>query len=512
MAHSRNDSKNNGKLSETTFETNEELSKSRASNLRSNEECNSKNEARNEPSNQGTYSKRVAVGAASTDTVDDLPTPGVVQILLVDDNVQDAHVALAEPTWSPQQRNCMYCFLGWGMLSVLAALTPGLVVGMRNQSDEPIVQPTFPPYVDEDSDHDSADAVAAPTSALSENWNGPDLPNSDTPDLPTTDILKLHRLQLVKDHNSYELAGPNEIGKRLEVTPVIELDVWADGEGDWKVSHVIPLPSDPLLSEYFQAIKDWRDDNPNHDLMWINIDFKTDWLAGSGKGDFESLIRDYFDERVLFRPKDLKGSYSDARTAAGNGAWPTASSLKDRVIFVITGGPPLRHNQHMSIYVKEEIMDNNYEGAAFVAPDTDDYDDVNYPSGDLDGTNTEKMHVVMFNGKWENRAKINTASVYNQNLLMWFWNVPTDKTNFASAVDIYQGSIIGSTSEPEDIQVITGKTLTGQRGRDMGVFLEMCYEDDNGWQGHGDTFNLGVGVYDNKGSYDSSGNPLTGLE
>jgi hypothetical protein len=36
------------------------------------------------------------------------------------------------------------------------------------------------------------------------------------------------------------------------------------------------------------------------------------------------------------------------------------------------------------------------------------------------------------------------------------------------------------------------------------------YEDDNGWQqGHGSTFNLGVGLCDNKGNCGSSGDPLT---
>ena len=67
-----------------------------------------------------------------------------------------------------------------------------------------------------------------------------------------------------------------------------------------------------------------------------HIDFKTDWrLAGSGKGEFESHIRDYVDEHVLHRPKDLKGSQSDDRTAVGDGAWPTASSLKNRVLIFV---------------------------------------------------------------------------------------------------------------------------------------------------------------------------------
>ena len=86
----------------------------------------------------------------------------------------------------------------------------------------------------------------------------------------------------------------------------------------------------------------------------------------------------------------------------------------------------------MSSYVKEEITDN-FEGAAFVALDVDDYDDVHCPSRDLDGTNEENMpHVVMFNGKWEDRAKINALSVHNHNLLMSSWDVPTDTTDFAS--------------------------------------------------------------------------------
>lgn len=144
-----------------------------------------------------------------------------------------------------------------------------------------------------------------------------------------------------------------------------------------------------------------------------------------------------------------------------------------------------------------------------MCPDVDDIDDTDYPSGDLDGINNEKQHVVMFNAKWENRAKINYSSVNSQNLLLWFWNVPADSTNFASAVDLYDGSIIGSKERPEDIQLNAGKSLTGQRGRDMGSLIVTFYEDDNGWTGRGDTFNLGVGKYDNKGHYSSGGNPLT---
>ena len=313
------------------------------------------------------------------------------------------------------------------------------------------------------------------------------------------DGLKIDRVQLVKDHNSYDRAKPADIANRLEVANVLELDVWAKGGGDWWVSHNVPFAGiTKTLSGYLSSLKTWHDQNPKHDVLWLNIDFKTDWLAGSGKGEFEKLIRRYFPNNVLYRPKDLKGSEPNCRAAATKGKWPEFGSLKGRVIVVLTGGALWRHNQHLSSYVKAEVMgDGNYEATSFVAPDVDDWDDtLPGDDGDLDAINKEKMHVVMFNAKWGNRAKVNTSSVASQKLILWFWDVPEDDTNYGAAVQIYKASVIGTVNRPENIRL---KPNTGQRGRNVGYAVVTFYEDDNGWEGHGDTMNLGLGKYSYKG-------------
>jgi Phosphoinositide phospholipase C, Ca2+-dependent len=313
------------------------------------------------------------------------------------------------------------------------------------------------------------------------------------------DDLTIDCVQLVKDHNSYERAMPEYIANRLEVANVLELDVWAKGCGDWWVCHGLPCAGiTKTLSDYLSSLKTWHDDNPNHDVLWINIDFKDDWLAGSGKGEFETLIREYFSNDVLYRPKDLKSSKDDCRTAAADGDWPTFGSLNGRVIVVLTGGPLGRHNQHLSSYVKAKVMnDGDYDATSFVAPDVDDWDDtLPGDAGDLDGINKEKMHVVMFNAKWGNRARVDTGSVALQKLILWFWDVPEDDTNYGAAVQVYKASVIGTANRPEDIHLTPD---TGQRGRNVGYYVATFYEDDNGWEGHGDTMNLGIGKYSYKG-------------
>jgi len=327
-------------------------------------------------------------------------------------------------------------------------------------------------------------------------------PRTRSLSLPVSSSLRLNEVQLVKDHNSYEFCDtPSDIVSRIAKSHVIELDCWAAGSGDWAISHSIPdLVNGQKLSQYFSAIKSWHDDNPAHDLLIVNTDFKTDWLAGSGRGEYDAIIHTYFDDAILFRPKDLKGSDADCRTGAKNGNWPKWEDLKGKLMFVMTGGPWPRHNQHMSAYVKQRIIEGDYEAKAFVAPDIDDPDDIwESASGDLDGINNEKEHVVCFNAKWDNRNKFDSQSIVQQNLLLLFWDVPSDRTNFGAAVQHYSGSIIGSTKKPEDIEL---DPRIGARGRDVGVYIVTFYEDDNGWEGHGDVMTLGLGKYDNKGHYD----------
>lgn len=309
--------------------------------------------------------------------------------------------------------------------------------------------------------------------------------------------LRINCLQLVKDHNSYEQANPENITDRLKAANVLELDVWGLG-GIWAVTHSAPSKAKPL-SAYLFALKNWHDKHPKHDLLWLNIDFKTAWIPGNGPEEFDAFIRKYFADDVLYRPNDLKGSKTDCRTAAAANEWPTFGSLKGRVIIVLTGGCFAGwHNQHLSSYVKKVIMgDGGYSATSFVAPDVDDSDDIRPGNnGDLDGINKEKMHVVMFNAKWANRAKINTDSIAKQNLILCFWDVPVDDANYSAAVQTYKASIIGTATRPEDI---VPRSVIGERGRNMGRNIVTFYDEDNGWKGHGHTMNLGPGIYSYKG-------------
>jgi len=182
----------------------------------------------------------------------------------------------------------------------------------------------------------------------------------------------------------------------------------------------------------------------------INLDFKKlDVINLSGVESIDEKIHEFFNNSELFRPKDLKGTKENCREAANAGNWPVFSSLAGKIMFVITGGsvnPLIIKNSFQATYVKEMIINNNYEGVAFVAPYIDDKDDINAPSqsGDLDGINNEKEHVVMFNANWNNRGKFDTNSIKSQNLLLWFWGVPTDDHSFKAAVQKYKSSVIGN--------------------------------------------------------------------
>ena len=271
--------------------------------------------------------------------------------------------------------------------------------------------------------------------------------------------LPLNEISFIKDHNSYDQGG--KLVDRLNYTNVLELDLYPKkGGGDWHVKHW-PTSKNKnncgsgygTFKRCLSALHAWHLRNPGHPLIIINVDFKTNWLPGNNNGNFEKTIHRFFSNREIFRPKDLKGTHRDLRHAALRG-WPKWNSLKDKFMFIITGGLPKFFNAHQSQYLKGQIMgDAKYRGVAFVCPIANDPDDVIFlyysknrkaveKHGDLDQINKEKRHIACVSAKWKDRKKFDTVYVRNSGLIMHFWDVPASKKAFQEASKSYRASII----------------------------------------------------------------------
>jgi len=319
--------------------------------------------------------------------------------------------------------------------------------------------------------------------------------------------LTLDRAQFIKDHNSYErIDEAAEIVNRLAFAEMIELDVEPQSaNGTWPVRHSKLDFGSQDLSVYLEAIAAWHTANPTHDVKFINLDLKANLSNKASSKALDALITSYFPENdtlsnsQIFKPSHLLGSQPDLRAAASNSGWPTLSSLNGKFVFVITGGQLLRHNQTQCGYME----DRGHDAVCFLAPDVEEKDETAAGQA-IDGFSCDQSKdLVIFNAKYGNRHDLGTSQIYNDHLLIMFWDVPYDEKNSSialAAIDdltqAFEASFIG-VDYPENVGYPSNETASGQRGRDLDIDWVVCYEDDDCG---GDAIRFTYGEYDNKGS------------
>jgi hypothetical protein len=208
-----------------------------------------------------------------------------------------------------------------------------------------------------------------------------------TPAISRSDNTPLNMFYSFGVHNAYEHMETSVYAILKDVSPQIEFDirdadVLGDVKGDWRVAHDTSTsgrrancsrdldPSAPAanLSHCLQAVQRFHDDFPDHDLISIWIELKSpveSWSTKADKtaDDLDILIGKTFSNSDLYRPADLKGTYSTARHAAQAGRWATLGSLKGKIMITLFS-PFDNDNSQLDDYATAR----GASAKAFVAP------------------------------------------------------------------------------------------------------------------------------------------------
>ena len=283
------------------------------------------------------------------------------------------------------------------------------------------------------------------------------------------ECVKLNHLYRKASHNSYSADGLS-LKDVLDITRVIELDVHSHkdsgGEADptvWYVRHHENTNNkNNCVNKYngssnqdfgicLDNVREWSSVNQGHNLIIVFIDLKTPlntYIGGSN--DFfrpdhstthlNQVFIDFANTMggadVLYKPSDLQGNFTDIRTAAQNGNWPSLGNLKNKIMFVLTGA-----NKHLN-----EYLTNVGTGAmAFVAVSpkkgaNPSGIDLTYPN-DISSANLP--HVAFYNLE-DNQTGTAGSFLESRGLMSRSWQVdgitvPAGGTNTSPAQ--YGGSI-----------------------------------------------------------------------
>lgn len=244
---------------------------------------------------------------------------------------------------------------------------------------------------------------------------------------PHLNCVKINHLYRKASHNSYDPNHSSSLESVIDETRVIELDVHSHktssffGGGDqapigvWYVRH----SSAPFGSENnnncgssnknfnicLEDIGNWHLSHLGHDPIIVFLDLKSRaWLSNGGpfwRGNhkptdlnnvLEAFANDFLGgSNNLYKPDDLKGTFSTTREAAENENWPSLGNLNNKVIFVLTG-----RNSDLNEYVND-LKQINRQQMAFIAVSPDAF--ANNSNGYIpQGINfTAEQEVVFYN-------------------------------------------------------------------------------------------------------------------
>jgi hypothetical protein len=159
----------------------------------------------------------------------------------------------------------------------------------------------------------------------------------------------------VVSHNTMSTWGHKPWTTVFNMVNAVELDVWP--ALDWKVAHWFSDSGDSL-KVYLDALVSYRKKvTAAHPLLIVFIEIHDN--KGWNVADFQTIIRDRFDQNALFMPNHLRqwaraqpgASRTDSlRDLVHKVGWPTYGSQANKVMFVLNCGT--NHNVLLS-YLKE---------------------------------------------------------------------------------------------------------------------------------------------------------------
>ncbi len=213
---------------------------------------------------------------------------------------------------------------------------------------------------------------------------------------------RLDALYFKAGHNSYEDKDPARRPYALEailndrMVNQIELDLTdvndkakggAMANGDWWVSHGDDRPPEEgfcggwgRLGDCLQRIRAWHLAHPAHDVLTIALDKKEIWqppheqrpgVILRSPSRLDAVIVENLGRDVLFTPGEMmRAPHETLRDAVECAGWPSAESLRGRILLFLTG-----ENDQLHAYANQ--MGSG--GVVFVMPSATEEGHLNRP-------------------------------------------------------------------------------------------------------------------------------------
>lgn len=225
-------------------------------------------------------------------------------------------------------------------------------------------------------------------------------------------------------HNCYEKKYSKNIGDALSYTKTIEIDIWdmplifnrsGAMQNDWYVKHTFLEKGNKncfggSLANCLAEIENWSINNPDHNVLTIFIDKKQGWSRKNGSRkpqDLDKLILSVFGKEKIYTPKDFAGTGTDLRTAVKKHNWVPLSSLKGKIIFIITDATFF---QLRNVVLNKYLQKVKDSAVCFVAPTIKKQGEISNPKG-ISTNNVS--NIIFYNLNFKNRGLSENISLNN---------------------------------------------------------------------------------------------------
>ncbi len=272
---------------------------------------------------------------------------------------------------------------------------------------------------------------------------------------PKMNCAKFNNIYRLAGHNNYQesVISPSNGGfyQTMSFTRVLELDVHASMNPttwNWEVRHIgsgnknncgYGTSGDNPFGICIDDMKQWHINHPNHDVIVLFIDLKSDWNKYNNNqtpADLDQrLLSLVSNADMIYKPRDLLGNnlnsnVGDMQLAAQQNNWPSMGDLTGKFMFVLTGD---------GSKVSEYIADRSLNAVAFAAANVASVSDVVNLPGIWPGL---KNDIVFYNQDYTDisNGAGNFASANRYINRVWHGNWATGpgtltNSEYANAID-----------------------------------------------------------------------------
>lgn len=195
----------------------------------------------------------------------------------------------------------------------------------------------------------SSGGVAPTTGGVTGATSGGDTSSGE----PLPDGLRVHQLQAMGTHNSYHVSsGASVIELDYTHKPLAEqLD---NGARQFELDINFKQPGDPiavyhlelldqgttcvLLTDCLQALRGWSDAHPGHHMLYVMLEFKTNYNAVLGPDLMAALEQEILSvwprERIV-APEDVQGDADGLSAGLAARGWPTIDASRGKLLLVL---------------------------------------------------------------------------------------------------------------------------------------------------------------------------------